>query len=71
MFPKIQALKTWLDKCLKSPVSEGHSTSNILTCPGTVETSITAPLSYSLVTGNEFMFEKVSLIDMTNLGTSC
>ena len=25
--------KTWLDKCLKSPVSEDHSTSNMVNAP--------------------------------------
>ena len=35
------------------------------------EISLTAPLSYSSITGKEIMFEKVSLIEMTNLGTAC
>ena len=35
------------------------------------EICITAPLSYLLVTGKEIVFEKVSLIDMPNLGTAC
>ena len=30
VFPKLRTLKTWLDKCLKSPVSEGPPTSNIV-----------------------------------------
>ena len=38
-------------------------------CPGTVEICITATLSYSLVTGKEIVFEKVSFIYMPNLGT--
>ena len=32
---------------------------------------ITTPLSYSFVTNKEIVFEKVSLIDMPNLGTAC
>ena len=30
VIPQLQTLKTWLDKCLKSPVSEDLSTSNIV-----------------------------------------
>ena len=30
VFPKLRTLKTWLDKCLKSPVSEDPSTSNMV-----------------------------------------
>ena len=32
-FPKIQTLKTWLNKCLKSPLSEDHSISNMVNVP--------------------------------------
>ena len=30
VFPKLRTLKTWLDKCLKSPVSENLSRSNMV-----------------------------------------
>ena len=30
VFSKLRTLKTWLDKCLKSPVSEDPSTSNMV-----------------------------------------
>ena len=33
VFPKLRTLKTWLDKCLKGPVSEDHSTSNMVNVP--------------------------------------
>ena len=33
LFPKLCTLKTWLDKCLKSPVSEDTSTSNMVNVP--------------------------------------
>ena len=33
VFPKLQTLKTQLDKCLKSPVSEDRSTSNMVNVP--------------------------------------
>ena len=32
-FPKLRTLKTWLDKCWKSPVSEATSTSNMVNVP--------------------------------------
>ena len=37
----------------------------------TVEICITAPLSYSLGTGEKIVLEIVSLIDMQNLGAAC
>ena len=70
-FLKLQSLKTFLDKCLKSPVSEDASTGNIETYPSTVEICITAPLSYSFLTNKEIVFGNVSLIDIQNFGTSC
>ena len=33
VFPKLRPPKTWSDKCLKSPVSEDPSTSNIVNVP--------------------------------------
>ena len=33
VFPKLPTLKTWLDKCLKSPVSENPYASNIVNFP--------------------------------------
>ena len=33
VFSKIRTLKTWLDKCLKGPVSEDPSTSNMVNVP--------------------------------------
>ena len=33
VFPKLQTPKKWLDKCLKSPVSEDTSTSSIKNVP--------------------------------------
>ena len=33
VFPKLGTLKTFLDKCLKSPVSEDPSTSNMVNVP--------------------------------------
>ena len=39
--------------------------------PRTVEIWITAPLSYSMITAKPIALEKVCLIDMQNLGTTC
>ena len=33
LFPKLRTLRTWLDKCLKSPASEATSTSNMANVP--------------------------------------
>ena len=33
VFPKLRTPKTWLDKCLKSPVSQDPSTSNMVNVP--------------------------------------
>ena len=33
LFPKLRPAKTWTDKCLKSPVSEDPSTSNMVNLP--------------------------------------
>ena len=63
--------KTWLDKCLKSPVSEDPSTSDMVNDPNTVEICTTATLSYLLITVEATKLEKVSLSDMQNLRTVC
>ena len=49
-------------KCLKSPVSEDPSTSNMI--------FIVAPLSYLLIATKESEFKKVTFINMLNLGTT-
>ena len=33
LFPKLRTLKTWLDKCLKRPILENPSASNIVNLP--------------------------------------
>ena len=33
VFPKLRTLKTWLDKCLKSPVLEDPSRRNMVNVP--------------------------------------
>ena len=63
--------KTWLDKCLKNPVSEDNSTTNMETPRNTAEIWMTEPLPYLLIPLKEIQVEKVSLGDMQNLRTVC
>ena len=63
--------KTWLDKCLKNPVSEDNSTTNMETRRNTAEIWMTEPLPYLLIPLKEIQVEKVSLSDMQNLRTVC
>ena len=71
VYLKLRTPKTLLDKCLKTPVSEYPSTSNMETSPNTVEICSTAPLSYLLITAKTIELEKASFIDMPNLRTVC
>ena len=71
VYLKLRTPKTWLDKCLKSHASEDLLTSNMVNVRSTVEIYITDPLSYSSTIANEIELEKVSLIDMQNLGRAC
>ena len=43
VFAKLRTLKTWLDKCLKIPVSEDPLKSNMENGPNSVEIRFTAP----------------------------
>ena len=60
--------KTWLDRCLKSLVSEDPSIGNMVNGP-TVEIWTTTTLSYLLITIKIIQLEKVSLSDMQNHST--
>ena len=71
VFPKLRTPKTWLDKCLKSPVLENLCTSNMVMGQNTVEINLTAPLSYLWITLKATELEDVSLIGMPELGTAC
>ena len=71
VFSKLQTLKTWLDKCLKSPVLEDLFANNMVNVPEEISKCITSPLSCSLITAKFIELEKVSLIDMKNLRTAC
>ena len=66
--------KTWIDKCLKSPVSEARATSKMVNalkhCPRPNNSTL-APLPYLLISVQAIEVEKVSLSDMQNLRTVC
>ena len=59
----------WLDQCLKSPVSEDPSKSNMINAPKYLEISMAAPLPYLLINVKAIDLEKVSLCEMQNLKT--
>ena len=59
----------WLDQCLKSPVSENPSKSNMLNGLKSVEIGITAPLPYLLINVKAIDLGKVFLCEMQNLKT--
>ena len=63
--------KTWLDKCLKSPVSEDLFRTNTEIGPNTVEIRWPAPLPYLLITLEAIELERISLSDMQNVTTIC
>ena len=71
VFSKLQTLKTWLDKCLKSPVLEDLFANNMVNVPEEISKCITSPLSCSLITAKFIELEKVPLIDMKSLRTAC
>ena len=56
--------KTWLDKCLKNPVTWETSRN-------TFETWTTVPLPYLLIAANAIQLKKISLRDMQNIKTVC
>ena len=61
--------KTWLDQCLKSPVSDDPSKSNIVNalkhCSNLKDTS----LPYLLITGKSIVLQKVSVSHIQNVKT--
>ena len=61
--------KTWLDKSLKSPVSEDPVTSSMVNGRKTVQSWTTVLLPYLLIPMKIIQVEKVSLGDMQNLRT--
>ena len=58
---------TWRNKCLKIPLSDNPSTSNMVKGPNTVEILTTLPLPYLLITVQEIDLEKISFSNMQRL----
>ena len=61
--------KTWLDQCLKSPVSDDPSKSNMVNAPKHCSNLKDTSLPYLLITGKSIALEKVSFSGMQNLET--
>ena len=70
-FPKNWLRKIWLDKCLKSRVSEDPYKDNTEMGQHTVAICMAAPLQYLLITVKIVAFEKVSFSDTQNLKAVC
>ena len=71
LFPKLRTLKMFLDKCLKSPLSQDLSRTYIVNVPKHSSNLYHITFIIFLITAKSVELEKVSLIDMTNLGTAC
>ena len=59
--------KTWLDQCLKSPVSENPTKSNMVNAPKHCSNLKDTSLLYLLMTGTSIVLQKVSVSYMQNL----
>ena len=71
VFPKLRTLKTWLDKCLKSPDSDDILTRNMVNRPKYWSNLHHSTFIIFIITVNGIEFEKVSLFDMPNFATPC
>ena len=60
---------TLLDQCLKSPVSEDPTKSNMINAPKHCFNLKDTSLPYLLITGKSIVFQKVSVSDIQNLKT--
>ena len=63
--------KSWLDKCLKSPVSEDPLTSNIVNRPKHCSKLNNSIFTYLVIPVKTIQVEKVSLSDTQNLRIVC
>ena len=60
-FGKYGLPKTWLDQCLKSPVSEYPYKSNILNAPKHCSNFKNSPFTILIITGKSIVLQKVSI----------
>ena len=61
--------KTWLDQCLKSPVSENPTKSNMVNAPKHCSNLKYTSLPYLLITGTSIVLQKVPVSYIKNLKT--
>ena len=61
--------KTWLHQCLKSPVSEDPTKSNMVNAPKHCSNLKDTSLPYLLITGKSIVSQKVSVTYVKNLKT--
>ena len=61
--------KTWLDQCLKSPVSEDPTKSHLVNAPKHFSNLKDTSLPYLLITGKSIVLQKLSVSDIQNLKT--
>ena len=61
--------KTWLDQCLKSPVSEDLTKSNMVNAPKYCSNFKDTSLPYLLITGNSIALQKVCVSHIHNVKT--
>ena len=57
----------WLDQCLKSPVLEDPSKSNMVNGPKYVQIWMAAPLPYLLINMKAIDLQEISLCEMQTL----
>ena len=70
MFSRSYGLpNTWLDQCLKSPISEESTKSNTVNAPKHCSNLKDTSLPYLLITGKSIVLQKVSVSDVKNLET--
>ena len=61
--------KAWLDQCLKSPVSEDPTKSNMVNAPKNYSNLKDTSSPYLLITGKSIFLQNVSVIHIQNLKT--
>ena len=61
--------KTWLDQCVKGPVSEDPTKSNMVNAPKHCSNLKDTSLPYLLITGKLIVLKNVSVIHIQNLKT--
>ena len=61
--------KTWLEQCVKSPVSEDPSKSHMVKAQNIVQTWSAPTLPHFLITAQSAVVHKASVGDMQNLKT--